>query len=70
MARVAAERPPAATVHVPAVRAPPVDGGVVPASAESDVLDTPDDERPVRPDAFDPHAFNRRYAAPLPGAAR
>ena len=55
VARVAAERPDLA--------ATPEDktAGVIPAAAEVSAGDQPAD-RPVRPDAFDPAEFNRRFA--------
>ena len=53
-ARVARESPPAADTPRPPV--PTGAGGADDADA-----------RPVRPDAFDPHAFNRRFAAPVGG---
>ena len=66
-ARVAAERPDLAAA-TPAVEDKPGDSNsrVTPVFAEMGGEATPEDSRPVRPDAFDPAAFNRRFAAPPP----
>ena len=57
-AAVAAERPDLA--HAATAGPGDADSRVTPASAEV----TPGDSRPVRPDAFDPAEFNRRFAPP------